>query len=104
LGVEQQEPFDRIKNCLSLALVLKAPKIGIPFRLNIMAEDKVIGVVLSQEAEGKEHVVTYLSRRLVDAETRYTFVENYAYVCFMHAPNLDVIYCLVLAPFLIKSM
>jgi hypothetical protein len=25
---------------------------------------------------GKEHVVTYLSRRLVDAETRYTFIEK----------------------------
>jgi hypothetical protein len=58
LGAEQQEPFDRIKNCVSLAPVLKAPKIGIPFRLNIMAEDKVIGVVLLQEAEGKEHVVS----------------------------------------------
>jgi hypothetical protein len=29
-----------------------------------------------QETEGKEHVVTYLSRRLVDAETRYTFIEK----------------------------
>ncbi len=26
----------------------------------IAAEDKVIGVVLTQETEGKEHVVTYI--------------------------------------------
>jgi hypothetical protein len=56
--------------------VLKAPQVGVPFRLYIAAEDKVIGAVLMQETEGKEYVVTYLSRRLVDAETRYTFIEK----------------------------
>jgi hypothetical protein len=73
-GAEQQEAFDLIKKYLSSAPVLKAPQTGVPFRLYIAAEDKVIGVVLTQETEGKEHVVTYLSRRLVDAETRYTFI------------------------------
>jgi hypothetical protein len=48
----------------------------VPFRLYIAVEDKVIGVVLTQETEGKEHVVTFLSQRLVDAETRYTFIEK----------------------------
>jgi hypothetical protein len=59
-----------------LALVLKAPKAGVPFRLYIADEDKVIRVVLTQETKVKEHVVTYLSRRLVDAKTMYTFVEK----------------------------
>ena len=40
------------------------------------AEDKVIGVVLTQETEGKEYIITYVGRRLIDAETRYTFVEK----------------------------
>jgi hypothetical protein len=66
LGAEQQEAFDLIKSYLSPALVLKAPKIGVPFRLYIVAEDKVFGAVLTQQTEGKEHVVTYLSQRLVD--------------------------------------
>jgi hypothetical protein len=78
--------------------VLKASQVGVPFRLYIAVEDKVIGAVLMQETEGKEHEVTYLSRRLVDAETRY------AYACFMHAPSVDVICCLVIAPFLVKPM
>jgi hypothetical protein len=43
---------------LSSALVLKAPQSGIPFRLYIAAEDKVIGVVLTQQTEGKEHVAS----------------------------------------------
>jgi hypothetical protein len=49
------------KKYLSSAPVLKAPRAGVPFRLYIAAEDKVIGAVLTQETEGKEHVVTYLS-------------------------------------------
>ena len=40
------------------------------------AENKVIGVVLTQETEEKEYVITYVGRRLIDAETRYTFIEK----------------------------
>ena len=40
------------------------------------AEDKVIGAVLTQETEGKEYIITYLSRRPIDAKTRYTFIEK----------------------------
>jgi hypothetical protein len=36
----------------------------------------VIGAVLTQVTEGKEHIITYLSRCLVDAETRYSFIEK----------------------------
>jgi hypothetical protein len=53
--------FDLIKDYLSLVLVLKAPKSGFTLRLYIVAEGKVIGVVLTQETEGKEHAITYLS-------------------------------------------
>jgi hypothetical protein len=45
----------------------------------------VIEVVLMQVMEGKEHVITYLSRCLIDAETRYSFIEKLClslfYVC-----------------------
>ena len=56
--------------------MLKAPRRGVPFRLYVAAEDKVIGAVLTQETEGKEYIITYLSQRLIDAETRYTFIEK----------------------------
>jgi hypothetical protein len=49
---------------------------GIPFRLYIVVEDVVIGAILMQITEGKKHIITYLSRRLVDAETRYSFIEK----------------------------
>jgi hypothetical protein len=104
LWAEQQEAFDLIIKYLSSAPILKAPQVGVPFRLYIAAEDKVIGAVLTQVTGGKEHVVTYLSRRLVDAETRYTLSKSYAYAYFMHAPSVDVIYCLVIALLPVKSM
>jgi ribonuclease HI len=84
LGAEQQEAFDLIKKYLSSAPVLKAPQVGVPFRLYIAAEDKVIGVVLTQVTGGKEHVVTYLSRRLVDVETRCTFIKKLC-LCLFYA-------------------
>ena len=75
-GAEQQEAFDKIKKYLSSPPVLKAPKRGIPFRIYVAAEDKVIGAILTQETEGKEYIITYVGRRLIDAETRYTFIEK----------------------------
>ena len=75
-GAEQQEAFEKIKKYLSSPPVVKAPKRGIPFRFYVATEDKVIGAVLTQETEGKEHVITYVGRRLIDAETRYTFIEK----------------------------
>jgi hypothetical protein len=49
LEVEQHEAFYLIKNYLSSALVLKAPRAGVLFRLYIAAEYKFIGVVLTFE-------------------------------------------------------
>ena len=73
-GAEEQRAFNDIKRYLSTPPVLKAPKAGTPFRLYVAAEDGVIGAVLTQETNGKEHVITYLSRRLLGAETRYSFI------------------------------
>jgi hypothetical protein len=79
-----QEAFDLIRKYLSSTPVLKAPQVGVPFRLYIAAEDKVIRAILTQDTRGKEHVVTYISQRLVDAETRYTFIEKLC-LCLLYA-------------------
>ena len=83
-GAGQQLAFEKIKGYLASASVLKTPKVGVPFRLYIAAKDKVIGAILTQEAEGREYIVTYLSRHLVDAETRYAYVEK-LYLCLFYA-------------------
>nr|ABA95870.2 retrotransposon protein, putative, unclassified [Oryza sativa Japonica Group] len=70
-GAEQQKALENIKEYLSSPTSFNSSKKGIPFRLYLSAGDKSIGSVLIQELEGKERVVFYLSRRLLDAETRY---------------------------------
>ena len=55
---------------------LRAPRRGVPFKLYIAAEEKVIGAVLTEEDEGKEYVIAYLGRRLFDPETRYAHIEK----------------------------
>ena len=62
-GAKQQEAFGKIKVYLSSPPILKVPMRGVPFRLYVAAEDKVIGAVLTQEIKGKEYIITYLSRR-----------------------------------------
>jgi hypothetical protein len=66
---------------------MKASKVEIPFRLYIVAEDIVIGVVLTQVTDDKEHIITYLSRHLIDAETRYSFIEKLCLSLFMLVLN-----------------
>ena len=54
---------------------------------------------MTQETEGKEYIITYLSRRLIDAETRYTFIEKLClslyYACIKLRHYLLSITCIV---------
>jgi hypothetical protein len=75
-GAERQLACDEIKKYLSLLPVMKAPKAGILFWLYITAEDSIIGIVLTQVTDGNEHIITYLSCLLIDAKTRYSFIEK----------------------------
>jgi hypothetical protein len=75
-GVDQQRAFDDIKKYLSSLPVMTTPMAGIPFRVYIAAADVMIRTILTQVIEGNEHIITYLSRRLIDAATRYSFIEK----------------------------
>ena len=50
-GAKPWEAFEKIKKCLSSPLVLKVPRREVPFELYVVAWDKVIGAVLTQETE-----------------------------------------------------
>jgi hypothetical protein len=69
LGAEQQEAFKKIKEYLVSPPVLRAPKVGNPFKMYIAAEEWVIRAILLQEEDGKEFPVAYMSQCLHDAET-----------------------------------
>jgi hypothetical protein len=60
-GAEQQDVFEEIKEYLSTLPVLKASQSRAPTSLYVAAENDVIRAVLTQEAEGKEHIITYVS-------------------------------------------
>jgi hypothetical protein len=81
---------------LSSPLVMKAHMAVIPFRLYITVEDAVIGAVLTQVTDGKEHIISYLSRRLIDTEQGILSLKSYVYLCFMLAPNYGITCYLVL--------
>ena len=74
-GAKQQEAFEKIREYLSTPPVLHAPRRGVPFKLFITVEEK-IGAILTQEDKGKEYVIAYLGRRLLDPETRYAHIEK----------------------------
>jgi hypothetical protein len=76
LGVDQQCAFDDIKKYLSSPPAMKAPMAGILFQLYIATEDVVVGAILTQITKGKEHIITYLSRCLIDTKIRYSFIEK----------------------------
>ena len=47
-----------------------------PFKLYLSDDERDIGSALIQEFEGKERAIYFVSRRLLDAETRYSPVER----------------------------
>jgi hypothetical protein len=57
------------------------------FKLYLSSNERAIGSTLVQEFEGKERVIYFLRRRLLDAETRYSTVERCAYAYISHAQN-----------------
>jgi hypothetical protein len=54
------------------------------FRFYIGSQDIVTGAVLVQENGGKENIIAYLDRRLLEAKNRYVFIEQYACTIFRH--------------------
>ena len=64
--------FEDIKEHMKCPPVLVPPRQGKPFKLYVSADNQTIGSALMQEFEGKERVVFYLRRRLLDPETRYS--------------------------------
>ncbi|KAK1682569.1 hypothetical protein QYE76_043417 [Lolium multiflorum] len=69
-GAEQQRAFDEIKEYLTKPPVLVPPQQDMPFYIYLSVADTSIASVVVQVYDGLEKVVFYLSRRMLDAETR----------------------------------
>ena len=63
-----QEAFDKLKYLLTTVPILGYADFLQPFILETNASHQGLGAVLSQELEGKRHVIVYTSRRLRPTE------------------------------------
>ena len=76
-----EESFAHLKTLLVSAPLLRPPNYHRDYMLYLAAADTTIGMVLVQDDDdGTEHVIYYLSRNLLDTETRYAYVEKLALV------------------------
>jgi hypothetical protein len=87
-GAEQQQAFEDIKEYLSKLPVLVPPQQGKPFHVYLSIGDTSIPSVIIQVHDGKERVVFYLSRRMLDAETKYTKIEKLCLCLFFTCTKL----------------
>ena len=83
-GVEQQQAFDEIKEYLSKPPVLVPPQQDRLFYVYLSVGYTSIASVLVQKHDGQERVVFYLSRRMLDAETRYPEIEKLCLCFYMY--------------------
>ena len=88
-GDIQQRAFEEIKEYMKCPPMLVPPQQGKPFKLYISADDKTIRSALIQEFEGKERVVFYLSRRLLDPETRYSPIKKLCLCLYFSCTKLQ---------------
>jgi hypothetical protein len=87
-GAEQQRAFEEIKKYLSKPPVLVPPQQNKPFYVYLSVGDTSIAPVVIQVHDGKERVVFYLSRRMLDAETRYPDIEKLCLCLFFTCRKL----------------
>ncbi|KAK1629476.1 hypothetical protein QYE76_003791 [Lolium multiflorum] len=87
-GAEQQRAFDEIKEYLTKPPVLVPPQQDRPFYIYLSVADTSIASVVVQVYDGLERVVFYLSRRMLDAETRYLEIEKLCLCLFFTCTKL----------------
>jgi hypothetical protein len=87
-GIEQQRAFEEIKEYLSKPPVLVPPQQERPFYVYLSVGDTSTASVVIQVHDDKERVVFYLSRRMLDAETRYPDIEKLCFCLFFKRTKL----------------
>lgn len=73
---ECQFSFEKVKNALVSAPILACPNFEKPYFLHCDASSYGLGCVLTQEYDGKCHVICYLSRTLNKHEMKYSVTEK----------------------------
>ncbi|KAL3999724.1 growth arrest and DNA-damage-inducible protein [Sarotherodon galilaeus] len=71
-----EQAFRDLKEAVCTHPVLHSPDFNKPFILQTDASGVGLGAVLQQEVDGERRPVVFLSRKLLDRETRYSTVEK----------------------------
>jgi hypothetical protein len=86
-GAGQQWAFEEIKEYLSKPPVFVPPQQDRPFYVYQSVGNTSIASVVIQMHDDKERVVFYLSRRMLDAETKYLDIEKLCLCLFFTCTN-----------------
>ena len=84
------ESFQQLKEAVSRDPVLKLPEFDKVFTLTCDASSDGLGAVLMQEVDGTLKPVTYISRKLKPAETRYSAIERECLALFWAVKKLKM--------------
>jgi hypothetical protein len=87
-GAEQQRAFEEIKEYLARPPVLLPPQRDRSFYIYLSVGDISIASAVVQLYDSKEKVVFYLSRRMLDTETRYHEMEKLCRCLFFTCTKL----------------
>jgi ribonuclease HI len=102
-GAEQQQAFEEIKEYLSKPPVLVPPQQDRPFYVYLSLGDTSITSVVIQVHDNKERVVFYLSKRMLDIETRYPDIKKLCLCLFFTCTKLHHILLLAEVIIICKS-
>ncbi len=86
-----QQAFSQLKDLLSSAPVLAAPRLDRPFNLQVDASDAGAGAVLLQvDEKGVERPVSYFSKKFKGYQRNYSVIEKEALALVMALKHFDV--------------
>ena len=87
-GQRHEEALKKLKDYLAAAPLLMKPEDGEPLKLYLAVSRNAISAVLVKDFEGQQHPVYYVSKTLLDAETRYSHLEKLILALIMASTKL----------------
>ena len=83
-----EEAFNDLKSYLSSVPLLAKPEDREPLYLYLSVTGTAVSAVLVKEMDGLQHPIYYVSKSLLDAETRYSLLEKFILALTMAATKL----------------
>jgi ribonuclease HI len=84
----QEQALESLKKYLSSAPLLMKPIDGEPLSLYLAVSGSAVSAVLVKDHEGQQHPVYYVSKSLLDAESRYSYLEKLILALIMASTKL----------------